>query len=67
MNSIITRFEQGDGENFYFHSFCHYVPHMMQKIYQKHCLGLGVMTMEGFKHYNFTSKHTLCNWSNGKK
>ena len=31
MNSVMTHFERGDGETFYFHSFRHYVPHMMRK------------------------------------
>ena len=66
MNSVMTRFERGYGENFYFYFFCHYMPPIIQKIYQKNCLGLGVMTIEGFEHKNFTSKHALYNWSYGK-
>ena len=66
MNLVVTPFERGDGENFYIHSFCHYVPHMMQKLYYKRCLGLGDMTMEGFGHKDFSNKHVLYNQLNGK-
>ena len=66
MLSVLDCFERGDAETFYFHAFCHYVPQMIQKLYQAHGLGLRVMTMEGFKHKHFTSKHAVRNRTNGK-
>ena len=64
--SVLTRFTRGDSETFYFHCFRWYVPRMMRKMYRLHGLGIAVMTMEGFEHKNFTSKHAIQRRTNGK-
>ena len=64
--TVLTRFEDGDAETFYFHAFCWYVPVFMRKLYTLHGLGIAVMTMEGFEHKNFTSKHAVQCRTNGK-
>ena len=66
MQSVMTRFTPGDGETFYFHAFKHYVPHFVQKSDRFHGLEIAVMTMEGFEHKNFTSKHAVQKRTNGK-
>ena len=64
--SVLTRFREGDAETFYFHAFRWYIPHFMKKMYALHKLGIAVMTMEGFKHKNFTSKHAIEHRTNGR-
>ena len=64
--TVLTRFEDRDAETFYFHAFCWYVPVFMRKLYTLHGLGIAVMTMEGFEHKNFTSKHAVQCRTNGK-
>ena len=64
--TLLKRYKEGDAETFYFHSFCWYVPILMRRLYSLHSLGMAVMTMEGFEHKNFTSKHAVQCRTNGK-
>ena len=48
--------EDGHGETFYMHVLRYYAPKIMQHTFQKHGVGPGVFTMEGFEYVNYVSK-----------
>ena len=63
--TVLTRYDKGDAETFYFHKFCWYLPVLMHKSYICHGLGISVTAMEGFEHTYSTSKHAVQCWTNG--
>ena len=54
--TVLTRYDKGDAETFYFHKFCWYLPVLMHKSYICHGLGISVTAMEGFEPYIFHVK-----------
>ena len=64
--SFLSHKVQGDGEKFYIHALCMYIPNIMREIYDSHMLGVGVFTMEGFEYKNYSSKHAIREHSNRK-
>lgn len=64
--TVLTRHDEGDAETLYFHCFRFYIPYLMRKLYRLHRLGIACMTMEGFEHKNFTSKHAVQTRTNGR-
>ena len=56
----------GDDETFYLHCLRFYMPKIAEETLEKHNLGLGIFTMQGFERRNKESKNTLKRFSNGK-
>ena len=56
----------GGDETFYLHCLRFYMPRIAKETYEKHNLGLGTFTMQGFEKQNKESKHTLKRFCNGK-
>ena len=48
--------EDGHGKTLYMHVLRYYIPKMMLDTFQKHGVGPGVFTMEGFEYVNYVSK-----------
>ena len=57
---------QGDCETFYLYSLRWYFPEIMKLTYQRHGVGIGVYTLEGFEYKNYTSKWVVQTRTNGK-
>ena len=57
--------EVGGDETFYFHVLRYYLPQIAQTTLDRHSLGLGIFTMQGFECRNKESKNTLRRLSNG--
>ena len=51
-------------ETFYMHTLRFYLPRIADETLEKHNLGLGVFTMQGFERRNKESKNTLRRFSN---
>ena len=56
----------GGDETFYMHCLRFYLPHIAQLTLERHGLGLGIFTMQGFERRNKESKNTLRRFCNGK-
>ena len=56
----------GDDETFYLHVLRYYLPRIAKSTFEKHQLGLGIFTMQGFERRNKESKNTLKRFSNNK-
>ena len=56
----------GGDETFYLHCLRFYMPRIAKETLEKHNLGLGIFTMQGFERWNKESKHTLKRFCNGK-
>jgi hypothetical protein len=52
-------------ETFYFHAFRFYVPKLALLTYERHKLGLGIFSMQGFERRNKESKNTLKQFCTG--
>ena len=65
---IMTKNETtpGNNETFYLHALKCYFPQLVTKLFEKHCMGLGNFTMQGFEQRNKESKHILTKYSNQK-
>ena len=48
------------------HCLHFYMPHIAQLTLERHGLGLGIFTMQGFERRNKESKNTLRRFCNGK-
>ena len=57
--------EVGGDETFYFHVLRYYLPQIAKTTLDRHSLGLGIFTMQGFECRNKDSKNTLRQFSNG--
>ena len=66
LRSFMTNRRTGDKETFYVHVITQYLPKIMTDTYQRHKLGVGIFSMEGFEYKNYTSKQVLNNRTNGK-
>lgn len=66
LRSFMTNRRSGDKETFYVHVLTRYMPKIMRETYQRHSLGVGIFSMEGFEYKNYTSKQVLNNRTNGK-
>ena len=66
--SFLTKVKSkvGGDETFYMHCLRFYVPMIAKDTFEKHKLGLGIFTMQGFERQNKESKNTLKRSCNGK-
>ena len=59
--------DKGQSETFYFHVLRYYIlPQIMKDTFEKHCLGVGIFTMQGFEQQNKESKTKMTRNSNFK-
>ena len=63
--SISSNRNIGNDETFYMHTLRFYLPRIADETLEKHNLGLGIFTMQGFERRNKESKNTLRRFSNG--
>ena len=61
-----TQKKVGGNETFYLHCLRYYMPKRAKDTLEKHKLGLGIFTMQGFERHNKESKNTLKRFCNGK-
>ena len=61
-----TQKKVGGDETFYLHCLRYYMPKIAKDTLDKHKLGLGIFTMQGFERRNKESKNTLRRFCNGK-
>ena len=54
---FLTKNKMGDSENFYHHVLMYYIPHISKITFEKHHLGIGVFTMQGYERRNKESKN----------
>ena len=57
----------GDEENFYSHTLRFYIPQFAKITFERHGMGLGIFTMQGFEHRNKESKFVFLNHTNKKE
>ena len=57
---------KGDGETFYCRTLCFYMLQFAKETWDKHRLGLGIYTMQGFERRNKESKNTFRRFTNKK-
>ena len=67
--SFLTLKEDGDDETFYMHVLRFYLPRIAKETLDRHGLGLGIFTMQGFERRNKESKNVFKRFNNckGKK
>ena len=58
--------DKGYNETFYFHVLRYYLPAIMKDTFEKHHLGIGIFTMQGFERRNKESKLKMTRNSNFK-
>jgi hypothetical protein len=58
--------EEND-ETFYLHTLCHYLPVHAKLTFQRHRLGLGIFTMQGFERRNKESKNCIKRFSTANR
>ena len=63
---FLTRLTPGDSETFYQHVVRFYMPDIAKITFERHGLGVGIFTMQGFERRNKESKNTLGRFTNGK-
>ena len=66
--SFLTKVKSkvGGDETFYLHCLRFYMPMIAKDTLEKHGIGLGIFTMQGFERRNKESKNTLKRFCNGK-
>ena len=64
--SLLSLDYVGDLENVYSHILRFYLPIFARDAFEKHSMGLGIFTMQGFEHRNKESKHVFLNYTNKK-
>ena len=57
---------KGDLETFYFHVLRFYLPVHIDITFQRHGLGIGIFTLQGFEQQNKESKNSIKRFCNGK-
>ena len=63
-DSFLTKSNtKGDNESFYFHVMRFYMPPIAKLTFERHKLGVGIFTMQGFELRNKESKNTLTRFS----
>ena len=58
-----STFLDGEDVSFYFHCLRFYLPQIAEETFNKHGLGLGIFSMQGFERRNKESKNTLSRFS----
>ena len=58
-----STFLEGEDVSFYFHCLRFYLPQIAEETFNKHGLGLGIFSMQGFERRNKESKNTLSRFS----
>ena len=67
-NSFLTKSgTTGDDETFYFHVMRFYIPVIAKETFQRHNLGVGIFTMQGFERRNKESKNTMSRFSSSNQ
>jgi hypothetical protein len=64
--TFLTNNADGDIEFFYSHVVRFYLPRFARDIFDKHKVGLGVFTMQGYERRNKESKNTMKRFTNKK-
>ena len=64
--TFLTKRNYGDDETFYFHCLRFYIPNIVDQTWEKHGLGVGIFTMQGYERRNKESKNTLRRFNNNK-
>ena len=64
--TFLTKRNFGDDETFYFHCLRFYIPNIVDQTWEKHGLGVGIFTMQGYERRNKESKNTLRRFNNNK-
>ena len=64
--TFLTRQFQGDRETFCSHVLFCYYPQMIQRIWDKHKMGIGIFTLQGFERRNKESKTAAKRFYNGR-
>ena len=64
--SYLSSKTEGDIETFYSHTLRFYMIQFAQTTFEKHKLGLGIFTMQGFERRNKESKNTFRRFTNKK-
>ena len=62
--SFLSEKEVGDKETSYMHTVRYYLPRFAKITWERHELGLGIFTMQGFERRNKESKNTLKRFTN---
>ena len=65
-HTILTKNQIGDEETFYLHVLRFYIPHLSKITLQKHQLGIGIFTMQGYERRNKESKQCFRRFTNKK-
>ena len=65
-NTFLTSSSVGDAETMYTHILRFYLPKIARTTYERHTLGLGIFTMQGFERRNKESKNCFRRFTNGK-
>ena len=65
-DTFLTKTMIGDKENFYMHCLRYYMPQLAERMWQKHRVGLGIFTMQGYERRNKESKNTLKRFTNSR-
>jgi hypothetical protein len=64
---LTTGAEVGKEETFYLHALRYYMPEVVRTTYDRHKLGVGIFSMQGFERRNKESKHCMRNCSSNNK
>ena len=64
--TFLTKNKKGDRETFYLHCLRFYMPDIAQTTWEKHRLGVGIFTMQGYERRNIESKNVLNRFTNKK-
>ena len=65
-STFLTKTTTGDKETFYLQVLRCYIPHLCQITLEKHRLGTGIFTMQGYKRRNHESKNCFRIFTNKK-
>ena len=63
-NTFLTKNRIGDEETFYLHVLRYYIPYLSKITLQKHQLGIGIFTMQGYERRNRESKNCFKRFNN---
>ena len=66
-NGRLTFLVDERDETMYVHTLCHYLPLHAKVTFERHRLGLGIFTMQGFERRNKESKNCIRRFSTGNR
>jgi len=66
-NGRLTFLIDEQDETFYVHTLCYYMPVHAKITFERHRLGLGIFTMQGFERRNKESKNCIKRFSTGNR